>query len=945
MDILVALVQQAGQLMTKQQLTEIAWPDTIVVEANLAVQIAALRRALGEDNAGNQYIANSPGRGYRFVAPIKLVDEEALGIDSPKGSENHNLPAQLTRLVGRTETLASIKEKLAHNRLTTIVGGPGVGKTSIALRAAENALTEFRDGVWLVDLGLIDSASLVPSVIAAALPLEIRTTDLVSGIASALRHKNLLLVFDNCEHLIEPVAAVVGALLRAASKIRILTTSREPLRIEGEQVCRLPPLDVPPAGAQLNAKQMMAYPAAQLFLERAAAIVNDLRVSEVEAASIAEICRRLDGNPLAIELASARVDAFGVGGLANRITDRMHLLSDAHRGTSARHRSISAALDWSYKLLSAREQYVLRCLGVFTGSFTLEAAVSIAGAAEEDDTASVLADLVCKSLLAVDINNEGTRFRLLEITKAFALAKLIENSERDELGIRLASWLEGMLQSCEKERERTGSLRSAMQELDNVRGVLTWAFSPGGRPQEGIALAAEAAPFWLDSSLLTECLGWTAKAIDALRRNFPDQRNEMVLTAAFGLAVMHTEGTTNRSRDALERAVELARQLADQKWELRALLGLAVLFIRRGDVKSSLATTAHIEELTRATEDRTLLAMLESVKSACLVQNGDNAAALRLARSARETFRTYSKGEISGRWGFDYPVYAQCLIAAASYRLGMFDSGGHAAILAQNEAEATGNPASICLALMWACHVFLGVDDLERVEHCSKLLHKSAEDNGLSSFIAAAIGYDGILWTFREDLEAGEKSLRKAIAILSDVHFDNLWVPFLGNLAVLLGADGRTDEALIASAQSLDWASRSGAVWWLPEALRIHGSSLALSEGPASQSAESCFRESLHVCQSQAGLCWELRTASSLADFLWRQGRKDEAIEVLQATIGKFVEGFDTPPFRRATVQLERIRGGCTPADGPIMLVARPLNVMAEHKSAVCSSRIRRSES
>ncbi|MET4476710.1 winged helix-turn-helix domain-containing protein [Bradyrhizobium sp. F1.13.3] len=908
-EILIALVERAGELVSKRELVEIAWPDTFVVEANLTVQVAALRRALGEDDTANQYIVNSPGRGYRFVAPIRVLGEGRAAVDEPTSPPAHNLPAQLTRLVGRAEALRSVERKLTDERLVSIVGPPGVGKTSLSLRMAETMLPQFRHGVWLIDLVSITEASLIPSVIASALPLDVRSSDMPSGIDAALRYKNLLLIFDNCEHLIEGVAAAIGELLRCAGEIKVLTTSREPLRIEGEQIFRLPPLAVPPLAAIVSPKDVLAYPAVQLFVERAAAIVNDFELTDADAAFAAQICRGLDGNPLAIEVAAARIDTFGVKGLVGRIETGVELLADARRGTPARHRTIAAALEWSYQLLSVGERHVLRCLGVFGGSFTLDAAISVIPAVGEIDTASILADLVCKSLVSVEIGSDGARFRLLEIAKAFVLAKLIEKSERTELTLRLASCLVEMLRKDADGPDRVKTLRDAVQELDNVRGILNWAFSPGGRAEAGVALAAAAVPVWLENSLLTECIAWTTKAIDALGPAVADERSELILKAAFGLAVMFTEGMTARSREALNRSLELAGQLGDRRWELRARLGLVLFNHRRGDFRSALADTKRIEALVAEADEPVASAMMKSVKSASLFFRAEYPEALKLAREAHEYLRTHTIASQIGRWGMNHSVYAQCVMARGYWSLGRFDRTVRACISAQSEAEETGNPTSICQALSWCgVSLFLILEDLDRAAGAIRKFKQVACDNNFQSYVFASIGFEGRLLFLRGEIEPAERLLREALSKLSGAQYENVSIPFLGRLAELLAADGRPEEGLLASTECLERTRATDALWLLPDSLRIHGDVLAALGGANSSAAELHLREAMDVSRRQGALGWELRSADSLARFLAAQHRCEEASALLEGTVGKFVEGFETVPFRRAKTLLAELR-------------------------------------
>lgn len=908
--ILIALVERAGELVTKNELIAVAWPDTLVVEANLTVQVAALRRALGEDATATQYIVNSPGRGYRFVAPIGVSEEKQHIDDKPIASEKHNLPAQLTRLIGREQILLAMKRKLTDDRLLSIVGPPGVGKTAIALRFAEINLRQFRDGVWLIDLGSITNPSLIPSVLASALPGEVRTSDTLSGLATGLRYKNLLLVFDNCEHLIDGAATAINELLRAGPAIKIVTTSREPLRIEGEQVYRLPPLEVPPSSAGPDLDDLMAYPAIQLFAERATAIASNLELTDTNVKYAAKICRELDGNPLAIEIAAARADAFGIKGLVTRFENRVHLLSENHRGTLPRHRTLAAALEWSYQLLSAREQYVLRCLGIFAGSFTLDAAVAIIPADDQDDTASILADLVCKSLLSVDVGQEDIRFRLLEITKAFALAKLVEEPERNLLAARLANHLVELFNACADRPREIRTRGAVLLELDNVRGVLNWAFSPGGQKQCGIALTSAAVPVWLESSLLTECIGWTTKAIDALESGAENKRNEMILKAAFGLATMFTEGMTSRSQQALTTAIELAERLKDQQWELRARLGLTVFQHRRGNQKAALTGTERIEKLVAGTNEPAGLAMMKSVKSASLFFHADYPAALQLAREAHEYFRTYSGSSQTSRWGLNHSIYAQCVMARVHWNQGRFDRSIQACLSTQTEAEESGNPTSICQALSWCgCSLFLMLGELDLAATAISHFKQVAQDSNIQSYLSSAIGFEGRLLFLKGDFGPAEGLLRDALAKLGDAQYDNLYIPFIGRLAELLAADGRPEEALLASMESLKRTKVTDALWLLPDALRIHGDVLVALEGPYSQSAESHLLQSIEASVRQGSLGWELRSAESLANLLTLQGRYDEAISILTKTLGKFVEGYEARSFQRAATQLRALKG------------------------------------
>ena len=446
LDILIALVEHPGELVSKKELMARVWPDTVVEEGNLKVHISALRRTLADDRNGRRYLATIPGRGYRFVAPVAFADE-ARPAAVPK--RLHNLPASLTRLIGRADTVASLAGALPPQRFLTIVGPGGIGKTSVALAIAEALLANYKGGVWLVDLALVGDPSRVPAALAAALGVESDAETPLPGLLTLLGNKQMLLVLDNCEHVIEAAAALAVSVLKGAPGVHILATSREPLRAEGEQMHRLAPLETPPAWLQLNAAEALTFPAVQLFVERAA-VTGDGALSEGDAPLVVDICRKLDGIPLAIEMAAARVDGLGIEGVASHLDDRLRLLTSGRRTAVARHHSMSAALDWSYRLLTSSEQSVLRRLAIFADAFTLRAATAVAAdtSGAENEIVDEVTGLVAKSLVAAERDRTGPRFRLLETTRAYLLRKLAESDESELIAQRYAAFRGDVLEAA-----------------------------------------------------------------------------------------------------------------------------------------------------------------------------------------------------------------------------------------------------------------------------------------------------------------------------------------------------------------------------------------------------------------------------------------------------------------------------------------------------------------
>jgi predicted ATPase/DNA-binding winged helix-turn-helix (wHTH) protein len=484
LEILIALVERHGELMRKSELMARVWPDTFVEESNLKVQVAGLRRVLGDSRGSNRYLATISGRGYRFVAPITRTDER------PPLEATHHLPASITPIIDRADSVAALTAELPNQRFITIVGPGGIGKTTVALAVARGLVDRYQYGVRFVDLASVIDAHVVPGALAAGLGVTIAGDNPIAGLTAALADERVLLVLDNCEHVIEAAAALAVGVLNGAPGVQILATSREPLRAEGEHVHRLPPLEMPPASARLTAVQARGFAAVQLFVERAAATSSTFTLGDENAPLVADICRRLDGIPLAIELAAARVDAFGVHGLAAHLRDPLQLLTAGRRAAPPRHHSLRAMLDWGNDLLSERERMVLRRLAIFTGGFTLEAASTVAAGAKiaQADVVEHVANLVAKSLIAADVAGIAPRYRLLGTTRAYALEKLLESGEFEEVGHCHAKWARDRAQRAEQERGMRPSaegLAACGRLIDKAGALHDWASSRTGSSRLG----------------------------------------------------------------------------------------------------------------------------------------------------------------------------------------------------------------------------------------------------------------------------------------------------------------------------------------------------------------------------------------------------------------------------------------------------------------------------
>jgi predicted ATPase/DNA-binding winged helix-turn-helix (wHTH) protein len=440
-EILLTLVERAGETVRKNELMARVWPDTIVEEGTLRVHIAALRKALEDGKSGIRYVENVTGHGYRFVASVTRFDAERSfpALQASAAKHPHNIPTPLTRMFGRASVVSGLAARLPQRRFVTIVGPGGIGKTTVAMATAAHLHASCSHGVCFVDLASITDPLPIAGTLAAALGLANISQDPLPNVIEFLSHKQMLIVLDSCERVVAAAALLAEDLLSGAPSVTVIATSREPLRAKSEWVLRLTPLELPPRAASLTAAQALGFSAIELFAERALASLSTFELSDDEVSAVTDICRRLDGLPLAIELAAARVDLFGIRGLAARLDDRLGLLTRGPRTAVPRHQTLRATLDWSYEMLPRVEQMALRRLAVFAGTFDTPSASTVMVDDEIDaaDVLDILTNLAAKSLVMVHVG-EQILYRFLDTSREYAFEKLEGSQENAEIRRRHA---------------------------------------------------------------------------------------------------------------------------------------------------------------------------------------------------------------------------------------------------------------------------------------------------------------------------------------------------------------------------------------------------------------------------------------------------------------------------------------------------------------------------
>jgi predicted ATPase/DNA-binding winged helix-turn-helix (wHTH) protein len=913
LDILIALVERAGEAVSKKDLMARVWPDTTVDEGSLRFQIALVRKVLGEDGPGARYVTTLPGRGYCFVAPIS--HSHAPGLPAAETQVSHpsyGLPARLTRMVGRDETVRRLSARLATERFVTIVGPGGIGKTTVAVAAAHTLLADFAGAVCFFDLGPLSDPLLVASAVASTLGLQVPSRDPTPGLIAFLRDKRVLLILDSCEHVVETAASLAERIFQEAPQTYILATSREALRVEGEHVHPLTPLDSPPEDAGLTAAQVLAFPAARLFVERVAASGHRFELQDSDAPTVAEICRRLDGIALAIELAAGRVNAYGIQETAALLNDRFRLLWKGRRTALLRHQTMSAALDWSYDLLRDAERDVLRRLSVFVGVFTLEAARSVAVGDDIDgeQVVTILASLVEKSLVAANTSDVTTRYRLLDTTRAYVLGKLLDSGDANRAARHHAVYYLELL-----ERTDTGTASTALdvktfagfgEHLGNVRAALERSFFERGDIAVGVALAAASARLFLEMSLLTECHRWTEQAIAVLDDTTRGTRPEMELQAALGLALMFTRGNSEQARDALKRGLVLAGELGDLHNELRLLGRLHIFHERIGDFHSALEFAQRGEAVAAKIADPVGIAEAHSALGISRHIEGSGARA-RFHLEAATAELPASQRINTFHFGFDYRNRARIALARALWLEGLPDQALAVARETVEEAETFDHPVTLCIALIWAVSVFMWNGDFDDGERHIDRFIEQADRYSLAPYQAAGRGMKGELLVRRGELEAGIAELRAALETLHGLRYELLTTAFSAVVAEGLAMMGRFDSAREAVDQAIAQVERNGDLFVMPELLRVKGTILVSAPEPQPSQAEQCFLDSLELAGRQGALAWQLRTANSLAVLRVAQGRLGEARAVLAPIHDRFTEGFNNTDLNAAARLLRQL--------------------------------------
>lgn len=913
-EVLVVLAEQAGAVVSHADLVHRVWPHSVVEENSLRVHISALRRALGE-TPERRYIVNVPGRGYSLVAEVERIAVEPrkaqvswAALDAPVG-----LPARLTRVIGREAVTAELGGQLAVHRMVTIVGPGGQGKTTVALAVAERERGGYRDGVRFVDLAVLTDARQVPYAVASALGVSLALDDPLGGLCARLSDARLLLVLDNCEHVLDAAALLVERVLAAAPGVHLLLTSREALYADGEWVHRLPALATPESGALDSPAQALKYAAVQLFVERAESSADYFSLSEENMETVAHLCRQLDGIPLAIELAAARVDSLGVDGLAARIDDLFGLLTRGRRNALPRHGTLEALFDWSYALLSDNEKLVLARLSVFRSAFSLEAAARVcaSGMLAPSDVDDAVMGLAVKSLIAVETGDKQRNYRLLHTTRRYAAHRLAEGGGANQVFLAHAQHMKQVFTQANSDLERMAPhlwVRVYGATPPDLWAALDWCFGEDGDLVLGLDLTVTAWFSTLELGMLNEYRGRVKTALARLTehgREHPEllpqlERLELRLLSAMSLLAGQSEQGLYEYGAVRDRLLPLMQRLGGTCGDVEAIHSMCIGAFGHGDYFWVRMLAMRISEVACAPGPdpaglKPVYSLLSTRWTALTAHYlGEHGRARTLAAvvadSPVEQRHVSLLGQVPRR------VSMRILLARIDWLEGRADR----ALALANEAvelSADEHPFALCQALALALiPIALWRGDLNLAWREAERLHEFASRHVLEYWVSWGRAYLRVL-----ELQAGPQ----------EASVSPEW-QLTGNILTLDMM--ATLDNLMLSPSALTRIDQNAVGWNAPEALRRRANRMLASEPGA---GESMLQRGLALARCQGALGWELRCTISLVQHWAACGRQGDGYQMLASIYAQFEEGSDTHDLRVARALLARLAGYVRPAPTP----------------------------
>jgi predicted ATPase/DNA-binding winged helix-turn-helix (wHTH) protein len=872
LDLLLALVESAGEIVSKKDLLARVWPGVIVEEGSLRFHMVAVRKALGDGEGGRRYIVNIANKGYTFVGVVERRESNAQGEPHSRRLLK-SLPAVATATVGRDGDIDVLVAKLLQRRLVSVVGSGGIGKTTVAIASAHAAESYFEGDVHFVDLSPIAEAQLVLSSVAAAVGLQNRV-DGLRDLAAHVGNRKTLVVLDCCEHVITAAAELAEVLVSSCPNVHILATSREPLRAEGELVYRLPPLPFPPEGEGTTTEAALAFPAVRLFVDRAAAADSGFELTDADAPLASQLCRELDGIALAIELAAGRIEALGLEAVVAHLDASVRLMWHGRRTAVPRHQTLGATLDWSFNLLADGEKRVLRRLSVFPETFSLAAAVAVCGFDHETSQAiELIANLVSKSLVVVDAGGASLRYRLLDSTKSYCWRKLCDLGEEMCISEHFCNYFDAWAQLGIVQPLAKDAIENLRLELPSLRATLEWHFRDGAT-SHAVRLAASVCPLLLQLSQLTECARWAQAALAQMPPTFVGSHWEVQLQGALGSSLIYSTGSSvGEAETAFKRSIEVAKRLRDSRSTVQLLNGYTLMVLRDGRYSYALSTAREAQSLLADMDDQESRAAVDAILGWALHLTGDVGEAL---QHWEHCIPGTAPSDLTSMLGFDYRIRALCGLARGLWLTGHYAKAVAMAENAIAHARDSGHAVTHCIALLWAGSVFTYYgNDAERSEELVATLERVATRHSLVPYLNVANITRGQMLIAQGRPAEGVERIRRAVEVLHACRYE-----LVTSVSLTIMAKGLADlsfhsASLEVCGEVARMIEAGGDFLRMPELLYTRGRCLAAA-GQRDQAAKS-YLSAIDLARSQGVKSSQVRSAVALAEQLVDAGRLEEA--------------------------------------------------------------------
>jgi predicted ATPase/DNA-binding winged helix-turn-helix (wHTH) protein len=915
-EIIEKLAESAGHVVTKDELVAHVWRGIVVEDNTLKVHIHAIRKALGPDRT---LLKTDPGRGYRLLGrwTTKLDDKpkDDIGPTGPSTTRDDlfrsNLPAASFTIVGRTSALRQLRDFVTAYRAVTLVGPPGIGKTTLAIELARDLRAEFDDCACLVELAPLVNPNLVLPTVASTLGLNFESErPTAEAVAQGIGGRRLVLLLDNCEHVLEATAELSGALMRHCPHTLLLATSREAMKTPGEHVYRVPPLEVPKS-THPRPERLLEFSAVELFVGRTQALDDRFAPGPSELSKIAAICRHLDGIPLAIEFAAARAATLGVGQVEAGLRNHFEVLTNRRRTALPRHRTLRAALDWSYELLTEAERILLHHLALFAGGFTLEAAVEVTGSAIAGNILDALDSLVAKSLVTLD-ESEG-RWRLLETIRIYALEKLRLTSEADLAAARHARFYRHMIVTGITDVDATSSvLIPYLQEIDNVRAAIDWSFSETGEAAIGVDLTAAYTSVWLQFFFYAECRERSESALShQTPSDNPNTPTHLRLRLGLGRALLHTMGPPDQAEFNLSEASRIAEALNDLNVQVAALNDLHTAYRFRGQYGQAGAVTDRLRRIAAQSGDLVAVIKADWQMGLSLLTDGRLREAQHHLEAVIKSVAVIEDDRLWHMYRSNDQAAARAMMARALCLRGFIDRAFSEAELSIDEVTSSNSQAAFCRVHYYGLvRVSLMTGDLVAADREISRLIEAATISDVPFWKTVGTFLEGRRLVLQEKFAPAVTVLRKAFDICRRTGWQVSYPEYRGALAEALAGLGQLDAALTAVDEAIARAGHgsNSQGWYVPELLRIKGEIL-LQQGSIESIAlaEHCYIEAVELAQEQGALLWELRVALSHARLRIRHQKLGEARQLLAPVYARFTEGFGAPDVQAARALLDSL--------------------------------------